>query len=132
MPALIVTVALSKLASDTVSTSVVTMAGLTAVSVSFSVYANEPASTADSTGASFTGVTVTVRVAVVLMASPSLIANAMVRSAATCVPVGSSDELEYVTARSAVCHAACDATPAMLSAPVLALNAAVMPVPVSL
>ena len=54
---------------------------------------------------SFTGVTVTVRVTAALLRSPSLITNDTARSAVVCVPVGSSDVLEYVTARSAVCQA---------------------------
>ena len=49
--------------------------------------------------------TVTVRVTAALLRSPSLITNDTARSAVVCVPVGSSDVLEYVTARSAVCQA---------------------------
>jgi hypothetical protein len=56
------------------------------------------------TGTSFTGVTVTVRATAALFESPSLITNDTVRTDVVCEPVGSSDELEYVTDRSAVCH----------------------------
>ena len=130
MPELIVTVALSRFGSVRWSMSMIVMFSLTIVSFPFSMYARLPASTSDSTGASFTGVTVTVRVTALLVKSPSLITNDTVRSAVVCVPVGSSDELEYVTARSAVCQAAIVALPLSDSAPLAATYVAVMPVSV--
>ena len=110
--------ALSSLASVVVSKSDTTMLALTTVAASFSVYNKAPDSTPESTGASFTGVTVTVRVTAELLASPSLITNDTTRSDDVCVPVGSSDELEYVTSRSAVCHAAAVRLPLNDSTPV--------------
>ena len=104
MPVLIVTVALSRFGSVKWSMSMIVMFSLTTVSFPFSMYTRLSASTSDSTGTSFTGVTVTVRVTALLVKSPSLITNDTVRTDVVCVPVGSSDELEYVTDRSAVCH----------------------------
>ena len=53
-----------------------------------------------------TGSTDTLRIALLLHVSPSPISYVTTRSIAACKPVGSSDELENVTDRSAVCHAA--------------------------
>jgi hypothetical protein len=74
-----------------------------------------------------TGVTVTVRVTAVLLESPSLITKLTTRSAASCVPVGSSDVLEYVTARSAVSQVATDALPTIVSTPVPSAYTPMMP-----
>ena len=127
-PPMIATVAPSKLASVTKSTSDTVMLALTTVALSFSVYATGcTSSTPPSTGASFTGVTVTVRATVALCASPSLTSNVMVRFDADCVPVGSSELLLNVTKRNAVCQPDTDALPLSPSTPVLESYTAVMP-----
>ena len=121
MPVPIVTVAVSRFGSVSSSTSDTVIVALTTVSASFSVYARLPVSTPASAGTSFTGTTTTVRATTLLVKSPSLITNDTVRFADDCVPVGSSDELEYVTARSTVCQADTDTAPVSCSTPDVAL-----------
>ena len=82
MPALIVTVALSKLASVIRSTSDTVIPMLTTTAASCSEYATLLVSTSASTGASFTGCTDTVRDTTDELKLPSLIPHETTRSAA--------------------------------------------------
>ena len=68
-----------------------------------------------------TGFTTTVRVTALLVKSPSLITKDTVRMDHLCMPVGSSDQLENVTALNAACQSATDTLPASDSTPAVAL-----------